>query len=848
MNSFATKTLTHIAVVLVFLGLAAIYFLPQLEGKVVQQSDIQQYRGMSQEVREFKNKTGETSLWTNAMFGGMPTYQINTIQAGNNLKLVDRVATLTIHEPIGRFFAAMVGFYILMMVLGVNPLLGAIGAVAFGFSTNNFILYEAGHITKLTTISYLPLIAAGLVLAFRKKYLLGGVLFALGMGLDVYANHPQMTYYFGLTLLIFGIAQLIYSIRKGEIVDFAKAAGVLILAAAIGVASAASNLLVTYEYAAETMRGEPILQNDATNGQQSSSEVEGLAWDYAMQWSNGTLDLFASFIPGVVGGGSQQPVGENSTFRQELVRQGYRVPAELSAPLYWGDLPFTSGPAYFGATVFFFFLLGLILVKGPVKWWLALGTLLTFMLSMGNNLEWFNRPIFDLVPLYNKFRTPNSVLSVTAFLVPMLGLLALNEVFSGKHDKRTIQRAVYMSGGIAGAIALFFMLLGPSFFDFTSAADQQYIQNYKISPDALPSDRKALMRGDAFRSFALVLLSAGLIWTFLQKWTQRNVVILGIGVLVLFDLWTVGRRYLNEDSFVPKINAEAAFQPRQVDDVIRKDGDPNFRVLDLTQNDPFASSFTSYFHKSIGGYHAAKLQRYQDIIDRHLRKNNERVFNMLNTKYFIIPGQSGQAEMQINMAALGNAWFVGDTRMVDTPNQEIDVLNEIDPATTAAIHKEFSDYLAGLNLQLDSTATIELTDYKPNHLTYQSNASREQLAVFSEIWYGPNKGWQAYIDGEPVEHIRANYILRVMRVPAGQHKIEFIFAPKTYERGKLISTIFSSLILVGLLGVVGYKGYQSYQKAKNEPRPTPTQAPASDKTTKTTATGRSSSRTKKKKK
>ncbi|MBK7870318.1 MAG: hypothetical protein IPJ74_06325 [Saprospiraceae bacterium] len=368
MNSFFKKALTHLIVVLVLLGITAIYFSPQLNGKVVQSSDITQYLGMSQEVREFKEKTGETSLWTNAMFGGMPTYQINTIQDGNNLRFVDRLSTLGINEPIGRFFAGMVGFYILMIVLGVNPLLGAVGAVAFGFSTNNFILYATGHITKLVTITYLPLIAAGMLLAFRKKYLIGGVLFALGMGLDIMANHVQMTYYFALTLVIFGIAQLVYSIRKGEILDFAKAAGVLILAGLIGVGSAASNLLVTYEYAQDTMRGKPILQKEATVADaQSSSEVEGLDWEYAMQWSNGTIDLFSSFIPGVAGGGSQEPVGENSAFRQELTKLGYRVPADLSAPLYWGDLPFTSGPNYFGAIVMFFFLMGLILVKAPGK-------------------------------------------------------------------------------------------------------------------------------------------------------------------------------------------------------------------------------------------------------------------------------------------------------------------------------------------------------------------------------------------------------------------------------------------------------------------------------------------------
>ena len=821
MNSFVKNALTHAGVLFVFLLLTAIYFLPQLNGKVARQNDIVQYLGMSQEVREFKEKTGETSLWTNAMFGGMPTYQINTIRAGNNLRWVDRAGRLGLEDPIGRFFAAMAGFYLLMLCLGAGPLVGAIGAIAFGFTTNNLILFEAGHMTKLATISYLPIVAAGVLLAFRERYLIGGLLFALGMGLNVSANHPQMTYYFGLTLLIYGVAQLIYNIRNNKLMPFAKATGVLVLAGLLGAASAASNLLVTYEYSRDTMRGEPILQSDAAaSAQQSSSQVEGLAWDYAMQWSNGTLDLFASFIPGVVGGGSQELLGKNSAIRTDLNRRGANLPADFAAPLYWGELPFTSGPAYFGAVVFFFFLMGLMLVKGPAKWWLAIGTLFTLLLSLGKNLPGFNQFVFDYLPLYNKFRTPNSILSVTAFLVPMLGLLALHEVFKKETDARAVRRAVFVAGGIAGGIALFFWLIGPAMFDFRSPGDDRMAQaGYNL--DAVIADRKSLMRSDALRTLILVLLSGGLIWGYLQKWAQRNIILLGIGVLVLFDVRTVGKRYLNDSSFVNKSAMESTFRPRQVDDLIRKDNDPNFRVLDFSEN-TFNSSFTSYFHKSIGGYHAAKLQRYQDLIDRHLSKNNEQVFNMLNTKYFILPGQNNQQpEVQINMAAMGNAWFVSNVRMVDTPNQEIDALSDFDPAYEAIIHKEFSDYLNGFQVQLDSGAIIRLTDYKPNHLTYESDAGREQLVVFSEIWYGPNKGWQAYIDGQPVEHIRANYVLRAMRVPAGAHKIEFVFAPKTYERGKLISMVTTSVIVLGLLGMTGFYGYEAYQKAANEPRPTP---------------------------
>jgi hypothetical protein len=822
MNNFITKQFPHIAAVLLFLALSAAYFSPQLSGKVVQQGDIIQYLGMSQEVRTFEQQTGERSLWTNAMFGGMPTYQINTVRDGNHLTLVDRLATLSIPEPIGRFFAAMLGFYILMVCLGVNPWLGLAGAVAFGFSTNNLILFEAGHITKVNTISYFPFVAAGVLLAFRQQYAWGGLLFALGVGLNILSNHVQMTYYFFLTLLIFGVAQLIYSIRQGELIPFAKAAAVLIVGGLVGIASAASNLLVTYEYSRDTMRGKPILEAQADAG---SSAVEGLAWDYAMQWSNGTLDLFASFIPGVVGGGSQEPLSAESATAKDLRARGANptMLRDLKLPLYWGELPFTSGPAYFGATIIFFFLLGLMVVKGPIKWWLALGTLLTFLLSMGKNLEWFNEPFFNYFPLYNKFRTPNSILSVTAFLLPALGILALHEVFRSDTPHKKMQVAVYLTTGIAGAIALFFWLIGPSMFDFNSPGDARLTQA-GFNLDTIIADRKALMRGDAFRSLVLVLLCAGLVWAYTQKWLQRTVVIAGIGVLVLFDLWSVGKRYLNENSFVNKTNIEANFRPRQVDELILKDRELGYRVLDLTTN-TFNSSAASYFHRSIGGYHAAKLQRYQDIIDRHLSKNNERVLNMLNTRYYIVPGQNQQPDVELNMGALGAAWFVAATRTVPTPDAEINALSDFSPENEAIIHQEFSAYLSGLKLQKDSLGTIKLSDYKPNHLTYTYEAQNEQLVVFSEIWYGPNKGWQAYVDGQPTEHIRANYILRAMRVPAGKHTIEFRFDPPTFRRGKLISNIFSSLLLLGLLGMAVYGGYQAMQQMKNQvPQPQAPQA------------------------
>lgn len=821
----------HLAAFLIFLVSAALYFSPQLQGRFVRQGDIQQYLGMSQEVRQYYEETGERSLWTNAMFGGMPTYQINTISAGNNLVYLDKAGRLNINQPIGRFLLAMVWFYILLLVLKVNPWLAIAGAFAYGLTTNNLILYEAGHMTKLRVLSHLPLLAAGLILLFhRRKYIWGGLLFTAGFGLSLWANHPQMVYYFFMTLLVFGIAELVYSLKKDELPHFLRASGIAVAGILIGVLTAASNLWVTYEYSRDTMRGEPILQQtENTNGPQSSSETDGLAWDYAMQWSNKGIDLLSSFIPGAAGGGSSEKISSGMPMAKDPGWRQYLAQSGNTGPLYWGGLPFTSGPIYFGAVMFFLFIMGLTLVKGPLKWWIGLGTLLTFMISMGQNLEWFNRLLFDYLPLFNKFRTPNSVLSVTALLVTLLGVFALSKVIRREKEEKEVLRSMAISGGVVAGGSLLLWFLGPSLFDFSAPGDMRF-QQFGLSLEPLWDTRKALLRQDSLRTVALVAFTSALIWAFLQERINKNILIAGIALLVVFDMWAVGRRYLDKEDFTARASNITVLQPRPVDTQILQDKDPNFRVLDASVN-PFTSSYASYFHKSLGGYHAAKLQRYQDIIDRYLSQNNQQVIDMLNTKYVIYPEQQqGQgAVVQRNPGAMGNAWFVADVRLVDTPNEEIDALGQINLRREAAVHREFADYIAGLPSDSTTTGQIQLTAYAPNHLTYSSSSDREQLAVFSEIWYGPDKGWQAYIDGEPVEHIRVNYLLRGLRVPAGQHNIEFRFNPRSYQLGVWVSRIFSTLTLVAVLGYAGFQGYHYFQNLPQEspkPAPKPTRNPA----------------------
>ncbi|MFK7935363.1 MAG: YfhO family protein [Saprospiraceae bacterium] len=824
MNPILKRILPHAAAILTFFVLTAIFFLPQLQGKVVQQSDNIQYLGMSQEVREYYEETGNSSLWTNSMFGGMPTYQINTNKAGNLTAQLDKVLRLGFNRPLGYFFVGMLSFYIFMAVLGVSPWLAVVGALAFGLTTNNFLLFEAGHNTKLLSIAYLPLIAAGILLAFRSKYLWGAIIFATGFALNLQANHVQMTYYLLLTLLILGIAQAIYSFKNGQLPSFGKAVGILLIGGLLGLGSSASNLWVSYEYSKDTMRGEPILTSEASAqnaGIQSSSETNGLSWDYAMQWSNGWLDVFAGVIPGIVGGGSQEPV-QGDALKRDRNWNSVLNQTGGSAPLYWGSLPFTSGPIYFGAVIFLLFLMGLILVKGPVKWWLALGTLLTVFLSMGKNMEFINRLFFDFMPLFNKFRTPNSVLSVTAMLLPALGILGISNILKDKVSRAEALKALYIGGGIVAVIALFFAFIGPSMFDFSSAGDGRYKQaGFSLEP--LMEARQTAMRNDSLRTLGLVLLAAGFIWAFLKDKISSTIMLAGLGLLTTIDLWTVGRRYLDNGDFVAARRMEAQFTPRPVDEQILKDPDLHYRVLDASTN-PFQSSFASYFHKSLGGYHAAKLQRYQDVIDRHLNTNNQKVVNMLNTKYIIVPGQDGNPVINTNMNILGNAWLVTDFMKVADANAEIDALNTFEPRTQAVVHQEFNDYISGMTPQ--GNGNIKLNSYAPDVLTYDFSSNTDEFAVFSEIWYGPNKGWQTYIDDQPVDHIRVNYLLRGLKIPAGQHKIAFKFEPKTFYTGKTVSLISSLLIVGGLLGFTAFQGYNYFTNLPAEPAPSPQPAPA----------------------
>ena len=796
MNPALKKYIPHIIACAIFLISSVFYFQPQLKGKMISQGDILAFKGKAQELVEFEEKNGRKALWSNAIFGGMPSYQVRGPYQTNLVQYVHKIYQLGIERPIGLFFGLMFGFYILLVSLGVNPWLAIVGGIAFGFTTNNFVIFEAGHVSKIYSIMYFALEVLGFFLVFRKnKYILGGSIFALGLALDLYSGHYQMTYYLFMLLGIYALIEIVQNISKINTGAIVKSVLILGLGTLLAITTSSSKLWTTYEYSRDSMRGKPILEVTDTNKAKSSSETEGLDWNYAMQWSNGWIDLPMMIVPGFVGGGSGELVGPGSKFHKIMKRSGAKsIDGKYQAPLYWGKLPFTSGPVYFGAGFCFLFVLGLFLVRGSLKWWLLAGVVLTILLSLGKNLEWFQRLFFDYLPMYNKFRSPNSILTVTAFLVPILAILGLSQIVNKQVTTEKATRFLFIAGGITGGFCLLIALLGSSFFDFSSAGDGRYQQ--VISQ--IVADRKSLMRSDALRSFGIIALFVGFIFLYLKEKIKPWMLYVGLGVITTADLWTVGKRYLNGSKFVSERSYKNNFKKRPADKQIlqaeKSRGD--YRVLDLSVN-TFNSNIPSYHHNTIGGYHPAKLQRYQDIIDRHIGKNNQEVLNMLNTKYII--AQSGQVTQ--NPRALGTAWFVDKVKIVSTANEEIDALNGLKAGDEAVVlDKEFNNYIGDFDPQ--KSGSVELTKYDLDRLTYKTNAATEQLAVFSEVWYDPDKGWQAYLDGKPVDHIRANYILRAIRVPAGEHKIEFKFEPTSYKTGEMVSLVSSlSLILLTIGGI-----------------------------------------------
>jgi hypothetical protein len=787
------KILPHLVAIIVFLVLSAVYFSPQLEGKRIQQGDIVQYEAMQKEVVEFEEKTGETIYWNNGMFAGMPWRMMAVGKSYNFLLSVINPILQFANYPLSYVFWGMVICYLSLVLLGVNPWLSMAGAVAFGFNINHMVLIEAGHNNKIRVITYFPLILSGLFLVKWKKYLLGALLVGIGTSAALYHNHPQMLYYYGLMLIILVVAFAIQAIMEKDYGHLGKSAAFLVLAAILGLGSNLAQIVSTQNYSEDTMRGAPILEQE--NQQPgSSSAVEGLDWEYAMQWSNGTEDLLSIVIPRAVGGSSAEEVsGDSPTGRLLRANNAPRgSDGNYQAPMYWGNLNFTSGPYYIGAGLFFLFILSLFAFSPAIRYGLIAATLMGLLLSMGKEAEWLNHFLFDHFPYFNKFRAPNSLLvSMTSvFVIP--AFLGLQKVLK---DKKFSERSLFLATGIAAGIPLLLALVGPGLFDFSGPGDGRYNQQIL---DTFIEDRISMFRTDAFRSFLFAAMTAGLVLLALRQKLKSLPLIGGIlTLLFVIDLFPIGKKYLDADNFVAKRQYEQNFAPRPVDQEIlnlEPKGRGYYRVLDLSIN-TFNSASTSAIHNTIGGYNAAKLQRIQDMIDYHISKNSQEVADMLNTKYFI----DGNQQLRKNPGALGNAWLVQEVQFVESPEAEINALNNFDPARQAIIHA--GDF--GRDIQAgNGQGSIELVNYRPDQLTYEFNSNADQLAVFSEVWYGPDKGWTATIDGQEADILRANYILRALEIPAGKHTIEFTFEPAVSPALFWTSGICSSLLLIGMIGMV----------------------------------------------
>lgn len=873
-NRYLQIILPHVIAVVAFFVIAAAYYSPVLSGKVLSQSDNVQARGMQAEISKYIEKDGEHILWTNSMFGGMPVYQIH-LPTGNNYTLhFNRLFLLngSISSPLHSMFLMMVMFYILMAALGVDWRLSIIGAIAYGLATNHIVLTEAGHSTKLITMAYLPPTLAGIVLAFRGKYLAGGVLTALFLSLQILANHVQVSYYFFLALFFLGIFEFVKAIRTNQIPRFAMAVGVLVLAGLIGVGANLARLWTTYEYTDETIRGQSELTVAGQYGQNSSTNKEdgGLSKDYIFGWSYGIGESFTILVPDFMGRASGSTVvdksgqfrddTESATVMQRKVmpqlqaqgQQGNQVLQDLvrAANPYRGDVQFTSGPIYFGAIICFLFALGLILVKGSMKWWLLTATILMFFLGWGRHFGALNYFLYEHFPMFNKFRAVMMAIGIGQLFVTALAILGLKELIFNKEltqDAKT--RALYLAGGIVGGLcALIYLgsLLG--FIDFAGPRDAEILTQYPDLQAALYQDRAAMAQADALRSLLFIGLSMGALWLYATARLRWLYAIGIVAVLVLIDFWGVGRRFLGPEDFQTKQATRAAVQPNSVDQQIQNDQDPHFRVMDYIKGSPFQSALPSYFHKSMGGYHAAKLMRFQDLCEHYLFSGNiqanQRIYGMFNTKYFIYP-QNNQPTLINNPEALGNAWFVKEYEIVENADAEMAALGTLVPREKAVIDNKFASYMEGL--QQDSTITpgdnVTLTSYHPDEMVYKVKASKERLAVFSEMYYPPSKGWNVYINGKKQDpsYIKANYVLRALRVPAGEYELTMRFEPRSYKVGALIALICSLLIIGGVIFYLfrSYRAFDPDEYLESQQAAMPIESEKPVKAAKTTRTEKS---------
>lgn len=792
--------LPYIVAIGLFIVLATVYCWPVVEGKVMSQSDLLSGQCNNHEISEYTKQTGQTSYWTNSLFGGMPTYQIGCITPSSKIiRTLRKAYTFFLGSVWAWFLTYLFGFFILLRAFDINKWLSIIGSIATTLSTYFLIIIAAGHINKVFAIGYMASVMAGFIFIFKKRYLLGAcltmVFTAFGMVL-----HPQMAYYFMLMTGIFGAAELYIHVKEKRVKDLLVGVGIFAVSLGIGLGTCYSNIKSNAEYVKETMRGGHSELN-VSEGNAS----KGLDFDYATSWSYGIGETMTLLVPNFNGGSSHYNVGSKSELYNAMVKQGVaKNNAQQfcqSLPMYWGDQPFTEGPVYVGAIVCFLFLLGLIIVKSPYKWALLAATIFSILLAWGRNFEGLTRLFFNYFPMYNKFRAVSSILVVAEVAMPILGIMALQQIIDKKIERKELTKALCISGGVTGGICLLLALFGGSMFNFTTAGDAQI---FRQLPDwitnLIVSERSTMLTSDAFRSLIFIALAFVALWLFVTEKIKAKALLVIIGCLVLIDLWPVNKRYFNNDNFVNEKDKKSYFAKTDYEKSILRDTDPDFRVLNLTTN-TFNDARTSYYLKSVGGYHAAKLRRYQDLIDEHITRGNMTVLNMLNTKYIIQQTGEGATPM-LNSEAWGNCWFADTLIVAQSPREECDALNRIKSPSTIVTDAKFENLVSNFNTAHDSAASISLTSYAPDALEYTSTSSQQKTAVFSEIYYP--FGWNAYVDDQPIEIFRANYVLRALNIPAGTHKIRFEFRPDTIYKGDKISMAFLILMLVFVVGSIGW--------------------------------------------
>ncbi len=881
----------YLVAVLIFVLVTFAYFPEVLEGKRLSSHDVNTWKGGSKEILDYKEATGEHSLWTNSMFAGMPGYLLTNYTPNNWIQPLNQ--TLNANEslrPVSFIFWAMLGFFIALLLFRVNPWLAIVGALAYAFSSYFFIIIEAGHATKMSTLAYMPPIIAGAWHAYRENRLRGALVLMFFLALQLYRNHFQITYYTFIIIGLFVVFHLFEVIKTKAYKNFALTSGTLIAASLIALAANYTAIITTLDYGKDSIRGKSELTIDM------SDASGGLDKSYALAWSYGTVETFNLLIPNLMGGSSMGELPDNSAMKKELTDLGVKGVNEITKqmPTYWGPQPMTSGPVYIGAFIVFLFVFGMFTVKNNLRWWMLSATVLSILLAWGNHFMWFSDLFLDFVPGYNKFRTVSMILIIAEFTMPLLGILALNEIIEKRITKKEILRAMAWAAGIVGGIILIF-LINPGILSFTNAGDANwFMRSFGLGKDeqsqqilnslvaALETDRAAMFRSDAMRSLGIIAAGAIALLALAYEKLPKNGFYAVLAFIILFDLWGVNKRYLNSDDFVSKRKVDQPYTASIADTEILKDKSLDYRVANLTVS-TFNDAATSYFHKSIGGYHGAKMRRYQELIDYRINQEfdqfyqdannassdsaffalfqNMPILNMLNTKYLIVDKDNKPLE---NPAALGNAWFVEQLIEVKNPDEELagiinpvkreqvlkalkeraTLLSEIktisdklqdlvkagksessermllsetynkkmgllqaaerelenladfDPAKTAVSDIRYKDQF--FEFTKDTSAFIQLIDYKPNVLTYKTSAKSDQLAVFAEIYYG-EKGWNAYIDGKPEPHFRANYVLRAMRIPAGAHEVVFKFEPKVWEKGNIVSLIGSVLFVLSFL-------------------------------------------------